>query len=68
VEFSTYMSSTKDFSCNIKIIDRKIDLCRIGDSLSSNPLLSLALKSIEKSLNFKLSCPIDPQPLVLKYF
>lgn len=67
MEFRDYISPDDSFNCSIKLFDRKIDLCRISDSLSSNVIISLVVKAIESSLNFKLGCPIEARSFHLKY-
>jgi hypothetical protein len=46
--------------CNEKLFERKIDVCRIAGSLSSDPFLSLLINAVEKAIGKKLKCPILP--------
>lgn len=67
MELKDYISPDNSFNCTIKLFDRKVDLCRFGESLSTNPFMAIAINAIEKSLSIKFTCPIDPQPFHLKY-
>lgn len=54
MELSVNISSDDSFNCNIKLFDRKIDLCHFGDSKSMNPFISAFMKAIESSSDLRL--------------
>lgn len=45
-----------------------MDACRLGDAISTAPLISLFLKILYNSIDFPFTCPMGPGKFSIKNF
>jgi hypothetical protein len=47
-------------NCDNKLFDRKFDMCKLGETKSSNIVISKCIENAEKFLGLKFTCPLEP--------
>jgi hypothetical protein len=46
--------------CKVKLVERKIDVCKLTASISSNLIVSTILNIIKDSSTSNMTCPMQP--------